>query len=74
MHLAKDSKWAISSKCKLWRRINGKLLIGGKNHSRWWFRTDDAFVKSIFLTEMSAMIAANNPVGAVDQADWWAAQ
>jgi hypothetical protein len=70
-----DTDWTTSSKGNLWRRVNGTLLIVGRNkYGGFWVRAGDAFVKGTFTTELSAMMAATNEVGAVEDADWLAAQ
>lgn len=68
----KDTEWGISSKGNQWRRINGKLLIVGRNKSGgFWARAGDDFVKGTFLTEMAAKIAATNEVNSDDENKWW---
>jgi hypothetical protein len=66
-----DTNWAISSKGNQWRRINGKLLIVGRNKTGgFWARVGDDFVKGKFLTEMAAKVAAAKEAGGDIEQTW----
>lgn len=72
MYLDHDTDWATSSKGNQWRRINGKLLIVGKNKSGgFWARAGDDFVKGTFPTEVAAKIAAAKEAGGDIEQAWW---
>lgn len=72
MFSIQDTEWATSSKGNQWRRINGKLLIVGRNkNGGFWARVEDDFVKGKFLTEMAAKIAAAKEAGGDIEQAWW---
>jgi hypothetical protein len=66
-----DTNWAISSKGNQWRRINGKLLVVGRNkNGGFWVRVGDDFVKGKFPTEMTAKVAAAKEAGGDIEQTW----
>lgn len=67
-----DTDWASSSKGNQWRRINGKLLIVGRNkYGGFWARVEADFVKGKFSTEMAAKVAATKEAGGDIEQTWW---
>ena len=66
-----DTNWAISSKGNQWRRINGNLLVVGRNkNGGFWVRVGDDFVKGKFPTEMAAKVAAAKEAGGDIEQTW----
>jgi hypothetical protein len=66
-----DTNWAISSKGNQWRRINGKLLVVGRNkNGGFWARVGDDFVKGKFPTETAAKVAAAKEAGGDIEQTW----
>jgi hypothetical protein len=71
MFLNQDTNWSTSSKGNQWRRINGKLLVVGRNkNGGFWVRVGDDFVKGKFPTEMAAKVAAAKEAGGDIEQTW----
>jgi hypothetical protein len=72
MYSTHDTDWATSSKGNLWRRINGVVLVVGRNkYGDYWARVGDDFVKGKFPTEMAAKVAAAKEAGGDIEQTWW---
>jgi hypothetical protein len=68
-----DTNWATSAKGNDWRRINGKVLVVGKNKTgSYWAMIDGKFLINIFSTKLAAMNAANEVLMSkpVDKWSW----
>jgi hypothetical protein len=71
MFFNQDTNWSTSSKGNQWRRINGKLLVVGRNkNGGFWVRVGDDFVKGKFPTEMAAKVAAAKEAGGDIEQTW----
>jgi hypothetical protein len=55
-----DTSWAISAKGNHWRRLDGKVLVGGeyKDSDNYWAMRDGEFLKDKFQTLQLAKQAA----------------
>jgi len=54
-----DTDWAISAKGNDWRRLNGKLLVVGKNKTGgYWAMVNGDFLPEKFPKKSAAMDAA----------------
>ena len=58
-----DTDWALSAKGNWWRRINGKVLVVGRNeYGFYWVLADGTFLEEHFETQDEAQLAAEAEV------------